>query len=848
MAPSKSGANFSMRIYTPTKRRMAYLMGIPYEALSYTWGSMIKSDTILIDGKMSEVTSNLYIAMQYLRFKDRDRVMWIDALCIDQGNAEERGHQVLHMPEIYKQAERVIIWLGGATDETNLIMDAMRQLQEVSLRHAFNSQTELKGLLLDLWSSIQPNWEDGSLRARQREGLEALLERAWFRRVWTLQEVAHARAATVVCGTRSISAPIFTHVPSFLEIEPNQRCQAVLDIMPGSSRKTSWWAQKRDLSTLLMKFGQCEATDPRDQIFALLSMSSDAQYVIQPDYTKTIEEAISAVVSFLLSFHELDDAVYRLPRWTLADLLGNLTTLSNSVLRWALGTEEEETVITHLIRRNDINASMRDEERHTPLSWALERGCVEIVKLLVEKDDSYIHDHDEDGKGLLSRAAQKGHRKLVQYLLTQTGVNIDAEDKRAKTALTLAASEGHDEVVQLLLDHPLISHSKPRSGIRDLFRWVPSTERLIESFMPSPAKAALCSAAGRGHEKVVMTLMNHNKMKSHLDDATLMKALAWAVQAGHEEVVKLLIKHAGVNLKAGDFFGFRPLTKAARAGHEGVVKLVLLMNMCVGNEKPTWRYQRSALLSRNMRWITAKLLRNRVRSSPEDARGQTALSIAVDGGHEWLITFIMDYNEKNLILKDAGASAALVWAAKEGHEAMVNRLVKYDGIDFDSRGKEGRTALSWAAQRGDEALVKLLLSQGAGIDVKDGSDRTPLSRAVENGHGSLVRFFLQNATDIESKDYYGHSLLSWAAFQGHEIETKLLLENGADTESKDGIYGRTPLLWAVRNGHMAVVRLLLQEKAKTAVTDSFGHTPLSLSIEKGHPPIVRLLHQAELDG
>ena len=58
------------------------------------------------------VRSNLFVAMKRFRRKDKETIMWIDALCIDQDDPHERSAQVKQMHELYIQAEKVRIWLG----------------------------------------------------------------------------------------------------------------------------------------------------------------------------------------------------------------------------------------------------------------------------------------------------------------------------------------------------------------------------------------------------------------------------------------------------------------------------------------------------------------------------------------------------------------------------------------------------------------------------------------------------------------------------------------------------------------------------------------------------------------
>lgn len=95
---------FQAHLTRPDNRTEA----ISYEALSYVWGSDRKERIIEINGKHFRVTINLYDALQQLQLPDQDRIVWVDAICINQNNNKERGHQVRHMSNIYKRAARVV--------------------------------------------------------------------------------------------------------------------------------------------------------------------------------------------------------------------------------------------------------------------------------------------------------------------------------------------------------------------------------------------------------------------------------------------------------------------------------------------------------------------------------------------------------------------------------------------------------------------------------------------------------------------------------------------------------------------------------------------------------------------
>ncbi|KAF1949567.1 HET-domain-containing protein [Byssothecium circinans] len=258
---------------------------VSYEALSYVWGSTELVECIILNRKRHWITDSLYSALQYLRLHDRDRYLWIDAICINQADKEEKGWQVQQMGRIFGSAKEVLFWLGKATIEITSLIDALNQHSRTG------ADCQLGQLTLD-----DNRWDN------YRTGLRQLLRRQWFTRVWILQEVANARKATVCCGTRSIPADIFACAPSVIREEPEPHCQPILEMMPGPSRSGSWWGQKRDLCTLLRRFPASKATDERDKIYALLGMSSEPldTQSIDIDYQKPTHQVIHRAVTYLL--------------------------------------------------------------------------------------------------------------------------------------------------------------------------------------------------------------------------------------------------------------------------------------------------------------------------------------------------------------------------------------------------------------------------------------------------------------------------------------------------------------------------------------------------------------------
>ncbi|OCL14441.1 HET-domain-containing protein [Glonium stellatum] len=177
---------------------------IPYEALSWCWGTSRQTSYINIrkDGNLyaKHVSRSLLNALRALRRPKKDCYFWIDAVCIDQDNLQEKNHQVEMMSEIYGRASRVCIWLGERDKSSEMALKFIKteilQLQNFDELCADEQSSEKWGALLDL------------------------MQRPWFSRRWVVQEVALARKAVIYCGVDKISWREFAvAVELFVEVE-----------------------------------------------------------------------------------------------------------------------------------------------------------------------------------------------------------------------------------------------------------------------------------------------------------------------------------------------------------------------------------------------------------------------------------------------------------------------------------------------------------------------------------------------------------------------------------------------------------------------------------------------------
>jgi ankyrin repeat protein len=219
--------------------------------------------------------------------------------------------------------------------------------------------------------------------------------------------------------------------------------------MPGPLRYSSWWAEKRDLYTLLDKFRASEATNAHDKIYALLSISSNVDDPCFPkaNYEENIQDVIFNTSLFLLKLNGLKSSVYRFFDWTLPEFLERLNVLAAVVLLYAANAGHE-AIVKRLLEAK-AGTDSRDTFNRSPLLLAAENGHEAVVKLLLEAKAD-IDSSDDYGRPL-SLAARNGHEAVVKLLL-EVKANIYWKNSNGRTPLSLAAENGHEAVVKLLLE------------------------------------------------------------------------------------------------------------------------------------------------------------------------------------------------------------------------------------------------------------------------------------------------------------------------------------------------------------------------------------------------------------
>ncbi|KAL8757904.1 MAG: hypothetical protein Q9199_001867 [Rusavskia elegans] len=250
---------------------------ITYEALSYSWGFSTETMPIRCNGHDISVLTTLYDALIHLRLRDRPRFIWIDALCINQADNEEKSVQVFRMSSVYYKAVKVIAYLGQTYTCCGSALQLLNKV-DFDKSHADLCHEGFKQLLL---------------------GVQLLLKAPWFTRTWVRQEVFMANSLDVQIGFVSLDWQRFsvnvtalltqgqsmfddmrdsheyrllTRIPASLHLLCQGGAEDKAKVLLKAIHRSG--SHRRDLDVVLRGSKHFEASDPRDFVYGVASMTT----------------------------------------------------------------------------------------------------------------------------------------------------------------------------------------------------------------------------------------------------------------------------------------------------------------------------------------------------------------------------------------------------------------------------------------------------------------------------------------------------------------------------------------------------------------------------------------------
>ncbi|KAF2019183.1 HET-domain-containing protein [Aaosphaeria arxii CBS 175.79] len=316
-----------------------HLLSVPlreapsFEALSYTWGT--PEDTLDIScgprGGIVSIRPNLRDALQYLRLPHDIKKLWVDALCINQEDIEERSSQVAMMASIYWHASQVVVWLGlddecvPASDVFDLIRTTSDHAWNLHKEHGsfgeipYFHQTDLEQLDEDRWNNLATFFNT----------------RQWFQRGWVIQELGLAYNARFLCSQEELSFVDYLPFVRWLVTKASIILERFDFSLESQYLTVGFWLSTRTPEGIAhMSFREVlrltcsiQCSQPHDYVYAFLGHPSayeaypgdtepfekyeetlagkNRRCIAIPDYTKPAERVFAQVVRDII-LHDCD--------------------------------------------------------------------------------------------------------------------------------------------------------------------------------------------------------------------------------------------------------------------------------------------------------------------------------------------------------------------------------------------------------------------------------------------------------------------------------------------------------------------------------------------------------------
>jgi hypothetical protein len=327
-----------------------------YKALSYVWGDATSTRNIYIEGKPYPVTKNCYAALVCLRHQTTPVTLWIDAICINQGDLAERNQQVNMMIDIYSEAEETLIWMGLNNTPWYEVssLEKLRYVEKLVINtiSALTSSSDLNDSKARYKAILFEPAEPDLLMAWK--ALIAIFRHTWWTRLWVHQELVAAQKANIVVGLNSFAWESFMPLLKILVASDWKHSAADLAALPKlqsvafgydnvmnscGSKSFPYRDLARDIERLRLARNQLrkldiasgkisrdnpeildvdaretleslyrtrryQCADPRDHVFALRGLLNDGDILAGADYTTSTKEVYARFACRFISIYQ----------------------------------------------------------------------------------------------------------------------------------------------------------------------------------------------------------------------------------------------------------------------------------------------------------------------------------------------------------------------------------------------------------------------------------------------------------------------------------------------------------------------------------------------------------------
>lgn len=403
-----------------------------YEAISYTWGTDEPSHPIRLNGKLMILRRNIWNFLKHYQTIGTSSPtlgLWIDSICINQDNVEEKNVQVKQMRQTFQQARRVLVWLGNASAD-NILM-----------QH-YQNHGQLNGECRLSWhdflaAKVPVDLSDSSPHVL-RDSFHRVLHNDYWRRLWIVQEIALARSAIIILGTSTIDIDDLADMAfhrlqqifhgadeeDMFVFRPEHSDIMVIEGLVELHRSKD----TQSLSHLTLKFHEHLCRDPRDKIYGLLGLMKE-EHMFEVDYDSANEVVFAQAARCLAA----GDPARGVPSFSCRLLMQELKVNPVSCADFEQTRHSRGDLLTEL--DTTVNVGWRVETRYQIVACeAGSKNCKEHVQF---NSEGSLLCPDR----LLKRAAED-----VDQIYEQVGAMFECSLDGMST-LAVLSTDGPDNIV-----------------------------------------------------------------------------------------------------------------------------------------------------------------------------------------------------------------------------------------------------------------------------------------------------------------------------------------------------------------------------------------------------------------
>lgn len=250
----------------------------PYRALSYTWGKAPSDHVLQVGNSSILISHNLHQALKHI-YEAGFRWVWVDAICINQRDLDEKSRQILRLATVFRGAVEVLAWVGLHDPLSSIVFEYLKS----------------------------PQGQVGSIEGADptlQTAIRTFAARDYWSRVWVVQEFAVAAELRIMCGTDIVPAErleqlneayaelheskhpfLLQPISMLMDLRDRQSIREGCEFLKLRQDMNFWTNQGETLAARARTGSLFKSTDILDQIYGLLGLVNDANYfILEPNY------------------------------------------------------------------------------------------------------------------------------------------------------------------------------------------------------------------------------------------------------------------------------------------------------------------------------------------------------------------------------------------------------------------------------------------------------------------------------------------------------------------------------------------------------------------------------------